>query len=436
MAKLMVVAGDDTNQLVKYLQGKTTMEVDFHYPNLVSYQRELDSTFVQVDKLVYIQAKEPRVFREDLYVLRSLLTGKGFFVVRELIFFTLEDRENTSQIESFMKVVATDIATSNSRVVIPPYQEYVFREGDLSFERIYDGILGEVEASNADNGAETVFIVERGETANNSYEPEEDETSIYEPFSYKELKAHERLKQEFATRSIGNEVREEELRSLVKNNPVFGRLRVPTIDKKVCALVSGTPKSGSTVISVGIAVSLSAKVDKVLLLDLTRTSGAKYMMTAQKVPHLVESVSTLISGDIVKFNQGVTLVSGCPSFVKLQLIRHLSTNFHRLECNAVIINADGPDLVEVASLLSNLLSKCLYTCMPVSSDITLAEEHLIGINNPDIVTYESPATDLSPLPMSKDSIRERIPWVSGIWSPIILRNFALDGEMSEHMLGV
>ena len=132
MIKLLIVAGNDTDKLAKYLEEKGSFSVDFQYSSLSDQVSEIKNSIIRVDKMLYIY-KEENSLREDMQVLTELLEKDSFFSVGEIIFIQKKSETSKDALKYF--TTAMDICK---------YTNYSAKEavGVLSFAEIYNLLLG------------------------------------------------------------------------------------------------------------------------------------------------------------------------------------------------------------------------------------------------------------------------------------------------------
>lgn len=437
MSKIMLVAGDITENLEKHLRDRGAGSIDVYrsLDSLVANEASLKSSYSTMDKLVYVQTETSVTFVEDMQVLRGLLMGNGLFVTKEIIFFIPQSSEDNSKyIDTLMEVVSEGAKTDKA-VSVPEYSIYK-SEGGIFFGNVFDAILGTVKKDNNSANMDTIFLVERDDVAKYSYDERDNSEVSFEPFSFQRLKTYEDLQKNISSRLMDEKVLIDEPKSLPKNNPKFGKLNLPITDRKMCVLLGGNPKSGATTMSCAFSVSLATKFEKVVLIDLSKTQGASYLMSSAGVAFLEKESSHLLLGDTVKFDKGVTLVHGQFSEVNLRLVRHLSINFQKLGCTAVIINVDGKDFMDSQKLLQPTNPKSFYTSLTTQPDINLAQEYLLGVKKVELIMSNFSNSPLSLPSVSPATVKNQLFWVDGVYKPMMIKHLGINGMLAEQMLGV
>ena len=72
MIKLMIVAGEQTNELARHLGSSGVFKVDFAYKNLYEYEEEIRNSIITVDKFLYVYQSAQMKSRLDMSILQNL----------------------------------------------------------------------------------------------------------------------------------------------------------------------------------------------------------------------------------------------------------------------------------------------------------------------------------------------------------------------------
>lgn len=439
MATIMLVAGSRfTAPLASNLKSRESLQVVHVYDSLVSSVAELNNSIINVDKLVYIQSPEEGIFQQDMQTLRDLLVGGKFFTVREIVFFVEgTPKEKNKYIESIMTIVRDKAAKSNGVIDVPSTREIgVARISELGFEEIYDGIMGIVSSKDTVTGRVAIYLKERGTEVQNSYEESEDFQSVIEPFNYKNIKVYDSHKESIAERVLGTNVIEEPEKALSKVNPKFTRLTNSIGIGKLGTIISGNPKTGASIMSVALSVSLSKKYDRVLLIDLSETCNAKYLLTGQSIAYLDKRGRDLLQGDLVRFENGVTLVDDIPRGSMLKFLGHLSMNIQRLECQCIVINVDRKIYEDACAILGPVQLNNLYTCEGTRTSIAMAKEFVGKAKSTRLMLYTSRDSYFGVQSLEPQEVKNSIDWASGVYAPIIMESLAIGKELGQSVLRV
>jgi hypothetical protein len=437
MSSVMVVAGPSTQALSSHLKGKASLSVDFEYPSLVSAAKELKDRVVSIDKLIYIQMEESAL-TQDMQTLGELILGNYFFSVKEVVFFIqgLSEGGNSSYVDQVIKVLHTRAEKKESHVEMPEFRKILSNNiRELTFDRIYDGILGITSEADKSSGRLAVYIKERGSTARESYEEDDEEISL-EPFSYRPVKSYDALKDDIATKMIGSDLLEKPEEPLPKIEGKLTRLVVPKGVTKQGAIISGLPKSGATVLSCALALSLSTKFETCVFLDLSKSKGANHLLVENSVVYSDMKCFNLLEGNLVKFQKGLTLIDDIPRGFELRFIKHLYANIQRLDCKALVINIDMDQYKSLVEILTLNNLNYLFSCIPTKVDLVRASEFAEGVSNLDLYVYEPPETALNRKVLEPSVIKPNNPWITRVIRTPMLKSLNVGASMCEKLLRV
>lgn len=434
MPSIMLVTNNPL-PLKAFLEDKGSIDVNFCYPSLVSEEQSLKEKYYSIDMLVYIQGKDERIYHHDMQILRDLLLGRSFFNPREIIFFSEKPANREATYSMLIMNEVERRAQKQAEIEVPACKEYLF-SSEIPFTNIYNAILGRVVSNDYETGMETVFRSERGSDAKASYEPSEDVDLKFEPFSYKGVNNYEMLRETVMKTEKRENIFDEDPTCLDKSNPTFSNIKLPAIDRKICAIVSGNPKTGATTLSVALAQSLSTKVEKVLLIDLSYTKGASILMDSGSVPFVDMSSRDMLTGDIVRLASGVSVNNDCPPSVETHFLKHISLNLTRYGCQGLIINVDAKDMWNTVKLLDSVRPSTFFTSFMDRGDINLARKHLFGCKDYTLVLNKYIESPLKIPEVPSKEIESLMVNMRRYCGPMMFPHLAFDGYLAEMMLGV
>lgn len=184
MIKLMVIAGNNSKNLAKFLEQRGTFSVDYVYNNLADNAQDLLVSVLKVDKLVYVYQINEKTrqaemnVRLDMQTLRSMLRHNKFFQAHEIVFLC-NNSEYSLQAKQYFKTVMTECNVSSYHIG--------YLDSMSSFSSVYDSLIGVSNVKDFKNSYRNLYRRNSDDDSKIAYEPGDDRKSIIEAFDYGRL---------------------------------------------------------------------------------------------------------------------------------------------------------------------------------------------------------------------------------------------------------
>ena len=187
MSKLLIVAGKNSKNLRDFMTERGTFEVPFYYESLSKNSNEIKNSIIKVDKMLYLYQPDEISIRYDMGILKNLLAKSSFFDPGEITCIVNGNPdENTKAIEYF-KSVMEDVGYTNYQVKRS--------ESTMTYEDIYNQLLGVTESVKFKNKRKNVYRVENSNESKEVFLPELDTGLTIEPFDYESNRNYEKAKE-------------------------------------------------------------------------------------------------------------------------------------------------------------------------------------------------------------------------------------------------
>jgi hypothetical protein len=435
MATVILVAGKSTASLEKFLEDKGSLEITHSFESLYLNNDKLTSGIYVAEKLIYVNQDPAMDVRRDMQTLRDLLIGGGFFRVSEVIVYTVR---NFNDGNDFFDALESDLkrrALKDKTVIVP---SFLVTELDkpLSFEGIYNALLGLKDDGRVTNSYSVIYRAERNSEANSAYEAEDSSNVKFEPFSYKRIDTYESIKTSMDKIDSGATIQDMGESKLKQDNPSFGNIDVPKRGQFTTLLLSGNPKSGVSVIASAMAVSCTSNVKKVALIDMTMNRALEEFLEEMKVLFSSLDVkSVLLSGEI-KVQDGITLVNKFSKGTAIHFLRKFFSQLPRMNFDAIVIDCGKEYLQEMSELVSHYSPTVMIVSGTSRKDILESSDFFLKLNKPDLFLNKINDSELSGKDLSPADIRNTITNIGRIVHPIKFGDLALDGHLANKILGV
>ena len=358
MSKLLIVAGKNSKNLRDFMTERGTFEVPFYYESLSKNSNEIKNSIIKVDKMLYLYQPDVMSIRYDMGILKNLLAKSSFFDPGEITYIVNGSTdENTKAIEYF-KSVMEDVGYTNYQVKRS--------ERTMTYEDIYNQLLGVSESAKFKNKRKNVYRVENSNESKEVFLPELDTGLTVEPFNYDSNRNYEKAKENASRTESGIEYTDsmKPMKKFIR--PSFGSISFDSIlhgNKTVC--ISGLAKSGITTWTCALATSAIDLGKSLLVLDYTDNQDIFDTMVLNRI----------------KCNQvekGVIGVCGLANEKERKVKSEFLQNFFsRVDTFDYVFVVTSIDYMEKAvSIVGDMLSKLFLCTSVIQHDVELMNTYV------------------------------------------------------------
>lgn len=381
MINLIVIAGDQTDDLSEHLQSNSAFKVVFHANSLLGAKDEIQNSIIKADKLLYVYHKNQMNIRNDMAFLRELFLSDSFFEVKEVLFIQKEDVDS-EQAEKYFINIMQDV--SNARKGSKKYNneiEYYYKtvKNLLTFQSINEILLGVSQSAVVKNTISKFYRYEKGNSAKEVYVADKKQGAYVEPFNFDSLINHDRERQNMNTI--------QGVSIPTKSNDSwhqFEKMQLGDIDitdtqiYKNITVISGNAKTGKTTLACFLAASLENDGRKSLVLDFTANQDCDALITELCKKMKKRTVKDLLLSnasfeetiEFVNFDSNELYDLRMDVFILL-LQKQLNSYEH------VLIVAETKDLDEILYSAHESLNKILFCLTPLEKDVLTCKEQLM-----------------------------------------------------------
>lgn len=370
MINLMIVAGDRTEQLSKFMEERGTFSVNYSYESLSLNLSNIKDSIIMADQLLYLYQEEIIDIRVDMQLLKDLLINNGFFTVKEIVFIVPECKSAKKAINYFNTVMKSS-----------GFSNYSIKQVNEkpSFNDIYDSLIGVSKAQQFKNSYNNIYRVERGVDSKIAYEEQDDFDLTVEPFSYDKLKAYDMAKLT-AQRAESGVVHQDELvQELEKfKEPVLGQIEINSVlTETESFLVTGLEKSGISTWSVALAESTKKTGKPITIIDFTDNRDIIPLLEQQGLAYSEVNMLSMIK--LYRPKTGVlnvcTIHNDREDSVKMEFLQNIYSG-NKIDKGFIFIAANLHSSDFIADILCNDLTRTFFCITPLSSDILRVQNYL------------------------------------------------------------
>lgn len=370
MINLMIVAGDRTEQLKRFMEEKGTFSVPFAYESFGLNMSKIKDSIITADQLLYLYAEEMIDIRIDMQLLKDLLIRNGFFTVKEIVFVVTDCKTKDKAIKYFSTVMESAKFTNFS----------IKQVGEKpSFNEIYESVIGVSNAQKFNNTYSNVYRVERGVESKVAYEDGDYIDMRVEPFSYDKVTNYEAAKLQ-AERTESGVVYQDTGKTDIEKfiDPELGQIHIERVlhDTK-SFLISGLQKSGVSVWTTALATSIRNTGNPVTIIDFTDNRDIIPLLEQQGISY--NAVSMLSMVKLYKPKTGVlnicTVHNDRENSVKREFLQNLYSS-NKLEKGYILIATTHKFFEDVAAILGTDLTKTFFCMNPIESDVVSVQNEL------------------------------------------------------------
>lgn len=369
MSKLLIVAGKNSKNLRDFMTERGTFEVPFYYESLSKNSNEIKNSIIKVDKMLYLYQPDVMSIRYDMGILKNLLAKSSFFDPGEITYIVNGSTdENTKAIEYF-KSVMEDVGYTNYQVKRS--------ERTMTYEDIYNQLLGVSESAKFKNKRKNVYRVENSNESKEVFLPELDTGLTVEPFNYDSNRNYEKAKENASRTESGIEYTDsmKPMKKFIR--PSFGSISFDSIlhgNKTVC--ISGLAKSGITTWTCALATSAIDLGKSLLVLDYTDNQDIFDTMVLNRIKCKQIDMIELLQNCQVE--NGVIGVCGLANEKERKVKSEFLQNFFsRVDTFDYVFVVTSIDYMEKAvSIVGDMLSKLFLCTSVIQHDVELMNTYV------------------------------------------------------------
>ncbi len=434
MINVMLIAGDKTEKLSKFLQQKGTFDIEYAYRSLTEEIVSIKDNIVNVDKLVYLLDNQILNIRTEMQLLKELLTTEGFFTAREIIFIVTENVDTDKAIKYFKTVM-----------IESDFQNYSINKtkNKVSFADVFDYIIGITHSDNYKNTFKEVYRVERHSDSDVAYIAQDDSDMLIEPFSYDRLKSYEAAKENSRRTESGILHKDIDTGINVSTAPNvdLGDLQVVDSVKRIeTIIVTGERKTGISTWASALAISAIAAGKTVTLIDFTDNFDiADLLEDNNQMFYPVRILEMLHNYKYVE--NSINLVSTFneqEQQIRTEFLQHVFTNRNSLA--PVCIIAIPEKLFEtVQAILVQDISRILYCINPIFHDVIAKQSclaHYSKLRDFFIVLNDRITLMDSTTIITKEELEGLLPFGLPIIQSINFDNLNIDASLFKSLMEI
>lgn len=369
MSKLLIVAGKNSKNLRDFMTERGTFEVPFYYESLSKNSNEIKNSIIKVDKMLYLYQPDEISIRYDMGILKNLLAKSSFFDPGEITCIVNGNPdENTKAIEYF-KSVMEDVGYTNYQVKRS--------ESTMTYEDIYNQLLGVTESVKFKNKRKNVYRVENSNESKEVFLPELDTGLTIEPFDYESNRNYEKAKENTSRTESGIEYVDsmKPMKKFVR--PSFGSVSFDSIlhgNKTIC--ISGLAKSGITTWTCALATSAIDLGKSLLVLDYTDNQDIYDTMVLNRIKCKQYSMIELLQN--CKVEKGVIGVCGLTNEKERNVKSEFLQNFFsRVDTYDYVFIVTSINYMEKAvKIVGDMLSKLFLCTSVIQHDVELMNTYV------------------------------------------------------------
>lgn len=367
MIRLLVVSTMRSQELGQFLSQRGTFEIYRCYDSLSNNAADLQNSIIKVDKTLYLYQLDEDGnsninIRADMQLLQEMMKHNSFFNPGEIVFMTQDD-EQSKQAERYFVSVMEDCQ----------YKNYSLQNiGEkISFSKVYSCLMGITEDVRFKNTYKPLWRAEKGSDSSTAYEAQNDSDVVLEPFTFENIKKYGSQKKVAAKATAAIEIKDVTNGNLKQfSEPSFHRIKLQDnfLQRNVC-MVSGKSKSGLSVWSSALAVSASAVLDRVLLLDYTSNQDIAVLLKANKITFNEKRMKELVKRKQPENGLSICgIVNDKEESVKMDFIQYFFA-VPDLQFQQIVIAVDRGILEQVFHALKGALNKIFLTVVPCHPDV-------------------------------------------------------------------
>jgi hypothetical protein len=427
----MVVAGEQTNNLKKHLEKNGAFTVDFAFKSFHSSKAEINNSIIKVDKLLFIYRPQEMQIRDEMTILRDLLTKESFFEVSEILFVQKKDN-NAKAAEDYFNAVMIACRKAKQGSSIDYSLNTI--DSELTFQNINNLLLGKTQSDNSKNTIDKFFRYEKGNNAKSAYVPKNTKASKIEAFSFMDVNDYEEQKEISLKIETGYSKETKEEDDLSKYDaPEFGELATNDLDNTRWHIICGSQLSGKSTWAKAFIASSKSVGKRIIVVDITNHKKLKMVKDLEislgDIKSLVEN-KVKISNSCTIFNADIR--KDAEPLLKILLSKDLS--YSRID--DVIVVCDLKDIEKIYLMLKfsvNTVFFCTQASETYVNDIKGIGEKIVA--STDVFLLINTQIEVEN-PKEAEEIKAMVSPDIKVVKPIVIRNFGnLSGSLYTKLLG-
>lgn len=384
MLKIMLIAGDSTEELSDYFNERGTLKVEVKYKNLVTNLEDIEGKITDVDKLVYVYNEKSNMnIKRDMGALKKLLKevkeGTSFFNVREIAFF-LQKNDKSDYVLKFFYSAMKEVEFENISVHCP--------DKPLTFVEVYNDLLGTSENSEISHTHMEILRKPRGSVVRNVYDPQQSKLNI-EPFKYDHIDNYGKAKDRIGATGLEVNYYDSEDETEKFSKPYLGSLEVENLfGKKNIYVVSGLPRTGISTNTAVLATSATLANKTVTIINTTDNNDTQEYLKEMKIKHTKYTMKKFMLMDELEHKNLLNIISLPHNIndVRKEALGFILSNSSRINSDIIFIECDKQMLDYVRDVATFRICRIFFSCETLEKDINNLFSYINDLaNNHDIV---------------------------------------------------
>lgn len=437
MLKVMLVAGDVTDDLSVYFNERGTLRVERKYKNLSGNYEDINGKIIDVDKLVYVYSDKGNMnIKKDMGTLKKLLKeaneGTSFFNVKEISFF-LQKNEHSDQVLKFFNSAMKEVDYTNISI----YDS----EQALTFIEVYNHLLGTSENNKITNKHMRVVRKPKGSQVRNVYDPKKTNVSI-EPFKYDHLDNYEKAKENASKLGLEVTYHDEDTSITKFDNPYLGSLELENIfGRRNVYITSGLPRTGVSTNTAVFSISSVLANKSVTIINTTQNNDTQEYLKEMQIKFTKFSMKKFVLTETLEHKNLLNIITLPHNIndVRKEALGFILSNSSRITSDIILIETDKDLLDYILDICKFRICRILFSCETLEKDINNIFSYINNISNEyDIVLI---LTELLKemkhcRRLKPDKIRERFNGEVKIMPPVRYDEFEMDTLYYERLIKI
>lgn len=435
MLKVMLIAGDVTEDLSVYFNERGTLRVERKYKNLSGNYEDINGKIIDVDKLVYVYSDKGNMnIKKDMGTLKKLLKeaneGTSFFNVKEINFF-LQKTEHSDQVLKFFNSAMKEVDYTNISIHESTQA--------LTFIEVYNHLLGTSENNKIVNKHMQVVRKPKGSQIRNVYDPKKTNVSI-EPFKYDHIENYEKAKDNASKLGLEVSYHDDNVSITKFDKPYLGSLELENIfGRRNIYITSGLPRTGISTNTAVLAYSSTLANKSVTVVNTTQNNDTQDYLKEMGVKFTKFSMKKFVLTESLEHKNLLNLVNLPHNIndVRKEALGFILSNSSRITSDIIIIETDKDMLDYVLDVAKFRICRILFSCETLEKDINnlfsyinnLATEYDIVLMLTELLREMKHCRRLT-----HEKIRERFNGEVKIMQPVRYDDFEIDALYYEQLI--
>lgn len=369
MINLLIVAGERTEKLAKFMRERGTFQVDFAYESLGMHYTTIKDSIINVDKILYLYQEGTINIRTDMQILKELLSQSGFFTTKEILFITAKC-DSQEKAKSYFNAVMKDCNFTNYNIVSVGARP--------AFSDVYDALLGITKESNVKNHYQALYRVEKNKEDLEAFIAGNYKNITIEPFNNSRLTQYNFAKENARKSESGiTQFDNEEVKVEQFAHPKLNYLNITNaLYMAKVFILTGLPKTSLSTWTGALAVSAKQSDINVTVFDFSENHDM--MDIFKEYSYEVNTVTML---DMLQgYEPDKEKVNLCAARnkkeenVRLEFLQNVFSN--TVQPGFYFIYIPLHDFANVFSMLHNEIEQVLFGLAPIRSNIMQVQQLL------------------------------------------------------------